>query len=203
MPPSTREPALRVGDEVSVAVRHFGQEYARGQWRASNNVRDTGVVVERNGLYLVDFRDGEDGRWWQRKLFMFVSRSEQAPTAVVHQASSSEGEHNPDEEVSSSSSESSSSEDGVSSAAEGEGEEGKSAGNVDGWERNDEQFMDERQKHGFQSKSDTIWNSCPTSCRDAKDEDDPKTYFIEICVSWFNETSFQEMAAEEQEKCSA
>lgn len=34
-------------------------------------------------------------------------------------------------------------------------------------------------------------------------EDDPKAYFFETCVSWFDETFFQEMAAEVQEKGSA
>ena len=201
MPPSVREPALRVGDEVSVAVRHFGKEYAQGRcgarW-ASDSVRDSGVVVEKDGgSYLVDFRDGEEQKWWQRKLLKFVSRSERVPTPVVHEASSSEGEDEQDAEASS---DSSSSEAGDASDGEGRGEEGESVGCGSGWERNDEQFIDERQKQGFHTKSEPIWNTCPPCCRDAKDEDDPRAYFFETCLSWFDKTFFQEMAADMQEK---
>lgn len=52
-----------MGDIVSVAVRHFGEDYARtrgnGRW-ASDNIRDEGEVLEKkDGNVKVKFKDGE------------------------------------------------------------------------------------------------------------------------------------------------
>ena len=79
MPPGTREPPLKEGDRVTIAVRHFGEEYARtrgGRQWASDSVRDEGIVQGKQaGKFLVDFDDGEEARWWARRLLRFASRS--------------------------------------------------------------------------------------------------------------------------------
>lgn len=82
-----RERPLAVGDVISLAVRHFGEEYARTRdsrrW-ASDHVRDEGVVEERkHGNVKVKFKDGES-HWFARKLLLIVSRCSESQSAAPH-----------------------------------------------------------------------------------------------------------------------
>ena len=79
MPGRTREPPHRIGDEVSVAVRCFGEEYARTrgdrQW-ASDNVRDKGtVILLAPNKITIDFKDGQPPKEWKRNQVRFKARS--------------------------------------------------------------------------------------------------------------------------------
>jgi hypothetical protein len=88
MPPVIRGPALKIGDRVSIAVRHFGIEYAKergGRAYASDNVRDEGCITAiEDNRYLVDFGQDEDPAWWPRKSLRFVSREQVDPAIVMH-----------------------------------------------------------------------------------------------------------------------
>lgn len=175
MPPRPREPPLREGDVVSVAVRHFGEEYARTrgarQW-ASENVRDEGTVLEKhNNQYLVNFGDGEERRWWARRLLRFVSRgSDQQTSRRAAQDSDDEGSGSEQSNrndlggesvggggsASSEDEEEGGNDENVADDADGGSSDGGVAGaaaDVDGWLRNDEQYVDERQKQGWNSTS--------------------------------------------------
>lgn len=192
MPPrGSREPALMLGDKVSVAVRHFGEEYARerggARW-SSDTVRDEALVLEKsNGKYLLDFTDGEEKRWWARKDIKFVSRDSQRSRTRQVDHSSDSDDHTDDEAAE---------HDSSSSAADGEeqAQEDDDGGAVDGWIRNDDQCMDERAKHGFHVRGSPSWNTCPASCTRATEEDDPSSYFFDVCLSWFDKPFFDEMA---------
>ena len=218
MPARPREPPLLEGDVVSVAVRQFGEEYARSrggrQW-ASENVRDEGTVVEKhNSQYLVDFGDGEERRWWARRLLRFVSRNgSQAVSRRAAQDSDDEGSSGQREEEDdgsewlgggSASSEDEEEDDGDDVNHEEEDESTDlsaqgAAADVDGWLRNDEQFVDERQKHGWNSNSSPVWNACPATCLFAEDGCDVSSYFFDVCLSWFPEGFFKQMSELMQE----
>ena len=91
-----RAKALREGDRVSVAVRHFGKEYAvsrGGRHWASDKVRDAGFVVEKqDNQFLVDFSDGEEKRWWARKLLVFEGRDSEPEREVRQETGDSSAE---------------------------------------------------------------------------------------------------------------
>lgn len=194
MPPrGAREPVLMVGDKVSVAVRHFGEDYARerggARW-ASDTLRDEGTVLEKsNGKFLIDFNDDEENRWWARKVLKFVSRD-----ARNHQRETRQVEH-------SDSDPDSDSDDGPSSAGSDvdqqvidEVQDDDGGETIDGWTRNDDQCMDERAKHGFHLRGPPTWHTCPASCTRAADDDDPTTYFFDVCLSWIDRPFYEEMA---------
>lgn len=94
MAPKAREPPLSLGDTVSVAVRHFGEDYARERagsrrW-TSEDVRDEGVVQEKasSGKYKVKFSDDGEVHWFSRKLLRLVQRAEAAARAPLQEDSS-------------------------------------------------------------------------------------------------------------------
>lgn len=209
--PSTRQPPLKEGDKVSIAVRHFGEQYARdrgGSRWASETVRDTGVVVEKNGgKYLIDFNDGENMVWWARSYIRFVERGQAAKRAAPLSSARSSDDDSDGGAPSSdnggaaaqelSESEEEREEERESSEPEEEQGEGDA---LDGWVRNDEQCIDERQKQGFSTRSQPVWTTCPSSCASAQDEDDPTKYFFETCLSWFSKPFFEQMADAMQEE---
>eukprot|EP00965_Chrysotila_dentata_P026818 890080-Pleurochrysis_carterae.AAC.1 len=93
MVPRHRTPAIREGDVVAIAVRHFGEEYAirracHRNW-GLDTIRDEGTVTERieTGEYVIEFADGERARGWKRSLIQFVCRPEQQRNAVQHESS--------------------------------------------------------------------------------------------------------------------
>ena len=213
--PSTRQPPLKVGDKVSVAVRHFGEEYARARggarW-ASEALRDPAVVVDKHGgKYLLDFDDEDEKRWWARSYIRFVERAE---TSRSRGASSSA--QSPVKDTNTDSEESDEEAVGVLSASEEEPEEegggveslllddddqdDEANDELDGWVRNDDQNIDERQKQGFCHRSEPVWVRCPPSCAKAKDDDDPTSYFFDVCLSWFPKQFFAELADKMQEE---
>lgn len=212
MPARPREPPLRERDIVSVAVRQFGEEYARtrgGRQWASENVRDEGTVIEKhNNQYLVEFADGEERRWWPRKLLRFVSRSAEGPARPVVHESDDDDESERDEvmndgdggESNGGSNNSSSDEGGDGNGGDADEENGDQgavqgdAEQVDGWIRNDEQFVDERQKQGWNACNPPVWNACPEKCRSAEADCDVSSYFFEVCISWFPQTFFKELS---------
>ena len=80
MAPPSRQRALAVGDTVSVALRHFGREYAQNvagsQW-ASEKQRCTGMVVDKDGdAWLVEFEDMEEPVKLKRSLLHFEARED-------------------------------------------------------------------------------------------------------------------------------
>eukprot|EP00965_Chrysotila_dentata_P242792 6205053-Pleurochrysis_carterae.AAC.1 len=89
-----REPKLRVGDTVPVAVRHFGEAYAKslyGRSWQSDEHRDVGTVVGRaEDRWLVDFNDEGEVIAWERFKLRFVSRPEAAPGVVLEDESDDE-----------------------------------------------------------------------------------------------------------------
>lgn len=176
---------------MSVAVRNFGEEYAKergGRQWASDDVRDEGVVVERkDGKFLVKFSEDGEQHWFARKVLRVVSRAA-AAAAQVQEADTSADEEDSD-------SDSPEQEGHVVDSSDDDDGEGPANG---GWSRNDEQFVDERQRQGFCTNSGPVWSKCPASCDAAKDEDDPASYFFEACLSWFPLDFFTEMADEMQ-----
>lgn len=217
MPPRAREPPLLIGDIVSVAVRQFGEEYARGrggrQW-ASENVRDEATVMEKHdNKFLLDFGDGEEKRWWVRRLLRFVRRTASAEEQRARRAaldSDDEGSgggeepedvdgdhHVRDEDTSSSEVDEERhitfDDDDPDNCGDGV------VADVDGWVRNDEQFVNERERQGWNSTSPPVWNACPAKCLNAEDACDVSSYFFEVCLSWFHVGFFKEMAELMQE----
>ena len=180
MPPRSkaRERPLSVGDIVSVAVRHFGEDYARtrgnGRW-ASDNIRDEGEVLEKkDGNVKVKFKDGE-AHWFARKLLRIVERCKEAQgvaaRVVVAQASDDTSE-----EVSAE--ESDEEGDRVAVRASSSDEEGAQEDDDDGWVQNDEQFIDERQRHGWSTRHPPAWDGYPSSCKSASADGDVSAYFM-------------------------
>lgn len=59
---------------------------------SSDNLRDDGEIIEISSdkQYMVDFRDGEERKFWQRKVLRFVSRPEHSRKARRVDVSESE-----------------------------------------------------------------------------------------------------------------
>lgn len=193
MAPKSREPALRVDDTVSVAVRSFGEEYARsraagtGQNWASDNLRDEGKVIEisQDRQYLVDFGDGEERNWWQRKNLRFVTRPETSRKrrrVNVNDSGSEQGaESNSEQEEGGAelSMTACSDEDGEEAGEEGDEEEPES---VDGWVRDDVNPNDERAKWGFYAFSEPVWNVQSNLPADQETTE----FFFKLVQSWLD-----------------
>ena len=193
-PRAPRALPLKVGDKVSVAVRQFGESYAReraGRRWASDEVRDDGVVVEKkDGKFVVEFADDSEQHLFARKVLRVVERGAAAaalaPAPVLE--SSSEDESSGAEQDDDGGGMPSSDDDGIG------------VNDVAGWVRNDAQNIDERSKHGWSLRNDPSWVKCPESCRLARDEDDMSAYFFDVCLSWLHEGFFRQMADEMQSK---
>lgn len=197
MPPrAARALPLKVGDKVSVAVRQFGEEYAReraGRRWASDEVRDDGVVIERqDGKYLIKFADDNETHLFARKVLQLVERGAAAalaaaPAPPVVESSSGEGDSSEDE-------------GGRGGLPSSDDDDGGGVNNQMEWVRNDEQNIDERSKHGWHMRHDPTWVKWPEKCKTARDEDDVSSYFFDVCLSWLPEGFFREMADEMQSK---
>ena len=182
-----RLPAVEVGDKVSVAVREFGEEYARergGEEWESDNIRDEGrVLKKRSGKFFLDFDDDEPKRWWQRKSLRVVEKSTPPRREVVmEEGDSSEVDSIYGEEMAAlleQADESSSSDSSEDAAGEAD------------WLRDDEQFQDERVRQGFTTRQEPIWHTCPKSCDSSEDI---QAYFFDVCLSWLNTGFFAELA---------
>lgn len=78
MAPAARSKPLAIGDTVSVAVRQFGEAYARkvaGRSWASDRERCEGLLVDRDGEFcLVEFDDMPEPVRFKRTLLQFVAR---------------------------------------------------------------------------------------------------------------------------------
>mmetsp|Transcript_10818 Transcript_10818/g.23046 ORF Transcript_10818/g.23046 Transcript_10818/m.23046 type:complete len:236 (+) Transcript_10818:424-1131(+) len=77
-----REPKVRVGDTVSVAVRHFGEAYAKSlhgrSWQSDEHMDSGTVTGQAVDRWLVDFLDEGEIITWERFKLQFVSRPESA-----------------------------------------------------------------------------------------------------------------------------
>ena len=78
MAPAARSKPLAIGDTVSVAVRQFGEAYARkvaGRSWASDRERCEGLLGDRDGEFcLVEFDDMPEPVRFKRTLLQFVAR---------------------------------------------------------------------------------------------------------------------------------
>lgn len=206
MPPRRREPPLQIGDRVSVAVRFFGESYARDRARNeerrvawnSDSLRDTGTVVERaqDGQVLVDFNDGEENRWWQRKVVRFVSRTERTRTVRQRCVSSSDNESDTSEENAEQEDVDGSEADACSESSTHDAGDDE-AGDTEGWQREDESANDERRRWGSYADSEPVWMHQPKI--QAKEDADPDAFFFEVCCSWFDMDFIRHMANKMQE----
>eukprot|EP00965_Chrysotila_dentata_P262003 6214437-Pleurochrysis_carterae.AAC.2 len=156
---------LKLGDTASAPVGAFGKEYAleRGArpW-TSENVRDEGVVVGKEGLKrLVDFDDGEGAVLLARKTLHFVRRPAEAPAGATRVSAIICEED--EEEVSAAeqpmdSDDDDHGEDEMLLPAPQAGEAEHDNGQADGvagadWKRDDTYGIDERVKHGATAKT--------------------------------------------------
>lgn len=67
----------------------------------------------------------------------------------------------------------------------------------DGWERNDEQYVDERQKkQGGSGKEKPVREGCSQNCVTAGSDTPLHTYFFDVCLSWLDRV-FVELLAEQ------
>jgi hypothetical protein len=179
MAPAARGKLLAIGDTVSVAVRQFGEAYARrvaGRAWASDRERCEGLLVDRDGdCWLVEFDDMPEPVKFKRNLLQFVAResSVAGSRADPLPADSSEDEQRAEEPVrprrtkssaataaarrrrvvadSSAGSDSSEEEEEGSELSADEDEEEEEL--PDGWRRDDDYSLDERARHGFHSKA--------------------------------------------------
>jgi hypothetical protein len=157
-PALDKKTRLKVGDEVSVRVGVFGQEYARTRvdgrtpW-TTETVRDDGEVTGRDGeKWVVTCSDISIKL--KRNEIAFISRPQQEPgaaraTAVEQQDSSQDDEENP---VGMPPLYESDSDDEAPIGAPDHREGGEGVGGfqaVSEWARDDECGTDERAKHGF------------------------------------------------------
>lgn len=83
---ASRAPPLKVGDKVSMAVSHFGEECVRGRasclW-ALDEVRDDAVVVEeQDGKYLIKSGDDTETHFVREELQLFELSADAAPAAA-------------------------------------------------------------------------------------------------------------------------
>lgn len=86
MPPALdKSTRLKVGDRVSVAVRHFGEEYAKGRgarpW-TTESVHDEGKIVGRqDSKWKVNFETDDAEHIFKREDIAFLGRDEQPQRA--------------------------------------------------------------------------------------------------------------------------
>ena len=217
MPPKkVREPPLRVGDRVSIAVMQFGEEYAKGRAEAedgshrrwsSQELRDEGEVKEKSdGKFLVEFGSDEDARWWKRDKLRFVRRADRPVVQVEEERGSSdaESEFGPGDDASGDEEGEEDEGEEDEDESEEEDEEGDAADpttnpadpNAAGWTRDDNCFECERAKHGYISKFEPVWNRRPASCKvgTASTDDDIDAYFFDVCRSWFDDEFVAQVA---------
>eukprot|EP00965_Chrysotila_dentata_P092739 3061517-Pleurochrysis_carterae.AAC.1 len=97
MVPRHRAPAFRECDIVSIAVRHFGKEYAISRagarsW-ATDSLRNEGSVTGRAQAddYVIYFADGGEARNLKRSLIHFMRRPERQLHVVQHDSSDAGG----------------------------------------------------------------------------------------------------------------
>ena len=211
MPPQrVREPALRIGDVVTVAVRFFGETYAREkaakeprrvQWN-SDTLRDSGTVREKasDGQLLLDFDDDEELRWWARKLCRFDSRpgGSSGGRSVVVPASESEPDSDPESDDGDEDDRLESSEgddDADEAEAPAEAQAVNAPNDLEGWTRDDDCAEDERRKAGYMVDNAPVWlrrSSLP-------DDESTPLFFFEACKSWMPMDFIKEMADRMQE----
>ena len=162
---------LAIGDVVSVAVRQFGEEYARriaGRAWASEKQRCEGLVVDKDGAnWLVEFSDMDEPVALKRHLLELVRRGGEGRArpgdrnAPLQADSSSDEEaleggqrqqrHQPSGDAPTSADTNPDESEGsdLSSDAAEEDEEGAAEGE---WTREDNFCMDERARHSLTSK---------------------------------------------------
>ena len=159
-----RQVALRVGDRVSVAVKAFGEAYAKERagrrWQNTDN-RDTGVVKGKDeaGDWVVDFLDDEEAKGWKRKMLRFESREETPArpgatraTAVDRTGGDSSADEGAAAEDGGAALDSSDEDEGVGEPVH-DGADVEPVAASEDWTRDDLYGVDERAKKGVHDKS--------------------------------------------------
>lgn len=204
MAPKKSVASICVGDSVSVPCSAFGETYARGQAKErsmhvswlNEELRDVGVVEGiENGKFLINFKDGEETQWWERKMLRLESQTGGASSSgskmpvqqVDSEPESSEDERDVSEE-----------EGGggrphgiVLDSSDDDGAGDQNASDTSGWTRDDNCATDERMRWGHYVNGPPVWHP---SHELSNDEDSP-SWFFQVCLGWFDLDFFAEMAA--------